>query len=219
MKRVGLVRSHISRRQGSRPAAPVEAASQAPNPAVFDDGKQGKCDIKITGLNFPGLVERTLNAAGKWYYQNIQPFNFAQHHEGQTGNRLDHTSVSMEANCTTAPQKLIQDKNAKFFTVEGLPGAGKADFTSGIAAGAGLKDMGKGDLMWELTRLRDFKGENNLYNTWKMLIEVRYPLLRPFFTVLLLRRVITTWLCEALTCRSFTRIQRIMCTLAECRIT
>jgi len=158
MKRVGLVRSHISRRQGSRPAAPVEAASQAPNPAVFDDGKQG-------------LVERTLNAAGKWYYQNIQPFNFAQHHEGQTGNRLDHTSVSMEANCTAAPQKLIQDKNAKFFTVEGLPGAGKADFTSGIAAGAGLKDMGKGDLMWELTRLRDFKGENNLYNTWKMLIE------------------------------------------------
>lgn len=173
MKRVGLVRSHISRRQGSRPAAPVEAASQA-NPAVFDDAKQGKAvPVFLLHCNgFSGFVERTLNAAGKWYYQNIQPFNFAQHHEGQTGNRLDHTSVTMEANCTTNPQRLIQDKYAKLFTVEGLPGSGKAEFTSGIAAGAGLKDMGTGDLMWELNRLRDFKGENNLYNTWKMLCDV-----------------------------------------------
>jgi hypothetical protein len=217
MKRVGLVRSHISRRQGSRPAAPVEAASQAPNPAVFDDGKQGKCELESLVLDYSGLVERTLNAAGKWYYQNIQPFNFAQHHEGQTGNRLDHTSVSMEANCTTSPQKLIQDKHAKLFTVEGLPGAGKADFTSGIAAGAGLKDMGKGDLMWELNRLRDFKGENNLYNTWKMLIDVRLFSNESF--LFKPRRDTTTWPCEASTCRSSMRIQRIMCTLAECRIT
>ena len=59
----------------------------------------------------------------------------------------------------------------KFWTVEGLPGAGKAAYTSEIAEGLGLKDMGTSCLWWEHRRLKEFKGQPGLHHTWDVLIK------------------------------------------------
>ena len=55
-----------------------------------------------------------------------------------------------------------------------MPGAGKAGFTEGIAAGAGLKNMGTGDLWWEHRRLLEFKEQPGLHAIWADLIKDKH---------------------------------------------
>ena len=42
----------------------------------------------------------------------------------------------------------------KWWTVEGLPGAGKAEFAEKFAEATGVKNFGTGHLLWELERLK-----------------------------------------------------------------
>lgn len=142
MRRCGQVTSRIARRDGL---------------------KFVQCR-KLSEERGAGAVERGLNKLGKmWYRTALQPFNFAQHAEDRTAWDLDHISSGNEASITATHQKLLHDKYCKWLTVEGLPGAGKKEFTDGIAQGTGLKNMGAGDLWWELNRLKDFKGQEGLY--------------------------------------------------------
>ena len=125
----------------------------------------------MVNLVVQGVVERALNALGRKWYQNGALFNFALHAEQKSTWNLDHISSGNEASCTVNHQSLLHDKYCKWFTVEGLPGAGKAKFTADVAEGAGLKNMGTGHLWWEHERLREFKGQPGLYKLWKELIE------------------------------------------------
>jgi len=119
-----------------------------------------------------GFIERGLNRLGRaWWSSKMVPFNFAMHAEHKTAWDLDHISAGNEASTTCIHQKFLFDKLCKWFTVEGLPGSGKANFTSGIAEGANLKDMGSACLNWEHRRLIEFKNEPGLHHTWKNLIE------------------------------------------------
>ena len=49
---------------------------------------------------------------------------------------------------------LTHDKMCKWWTVEGLPGAGKAEFAAKFAEAGGVKNFGTGHLLWELERLK-----------------------------------------------------------------
>jgi len=118
-----------------------------------------------------GIVERGLNALGRKWYQKGAFFNFAQHAEHKSTWNLDHISSGNEASCTVNHQTLLHDKYCKWFTVEGMPGAGKGKFTADVAEGAGLKNMGTGHLWWEHERLREFKDQPGLYTLWAELIQ------------------------------------------------
>merc|ERR1712226_1488406 len=118
-----------------------------------------------------GIVERGLNALGRKWYQKGAMFNFAQHAEHKSTWNLDHISSGNEASCTVNHQTLLHDKYCKWFTVEGMPGAGKGKFTADVAEGAGLKNMGTGHLWWEHERLREVKDQPGLYTLWKELIQ------------------------------------------------
>jgi len=163
MRRCGKVGSRLARRdpiklvQTRAAAAGGGPLSELPKPFVAERGD--------------GFVERGLNAVGRAFYKHIVPFNFAQHAENKTTWDLDHISSGNEASITANHQAAVHDKLCKWFTVEGLPGAGKARFTDGFSAGTGTKNMGTGDLWWEHRRLNEFKGQPGLHKVWAELIE------------------------------------------------
>ena len=49
---------------------------------------------------------------------------------------------------------LTNDKFCKWFTVEGLPGAGRKEFAEKFCEATGVKNWGAGHLLWELERLK-----------------------------------------------------------------
>lgn len=160
MRRCGRqIASRIARRDGIK----ITQSRSASGPVLFGD-ERGE-----------GIVERGLNKLGKmWYRSPLQPFHFAQHAENKTAWDLDHISSGNEASITAGQQDLLHDKYCKWWTVEGLPGSGKKQFTDGIAKGAGLKNLGTSCLWWEHRRLREFKDEEGLYLMWDDLIKEKH---------------------------------------------
>ena len=76
----------------------------------------------------------------------------------------------------------------KWFTVEGLPGAGKVDFAAKFAEGTGVKNFGTGHLNWELERINEvlqhkshYKNMKHLYNEGLHYLAMRNVDINDFF--------------------------------------
>jgi len=118
-----------------------------------------------------GMVEKGLNALGRVWHQRMAYFDFSKHAEVSTKYDLDHISAGNDSSMSTEGNALTHDKWCKWWTVEGLPGAGKDQFGQEFATRGDLKYMGTSHLLWELERLKEVKGYEGMYNTWKMMVE------------------------------------------------
>jgi len=114
-----------------------------------------------------GVLERGLNKLGRYYHSNFALFDFSKHAEIQTRFDLDHISAGNESSQTNTGNILTHDKLCKWWTVEGLPGAGKGAFAAQFSESTGVKNFGTSHLLWELERLKTVCGQDAMYNTWK----------------------------------------------------
>jgi len=135
----------------------VRAASSAPS----DQGDQ------IRGA---GPIEKGLNQLGLLWHRNFAVFDFAKHAEIKTDKDLDHISAGEESSQTQTGNVLTHDKLCKWFTVEGLPGSGRADFAEKFCEATGVKNWGAGHLLWELERLKAF-GWDKRHQEWSEMYE------------------------------------------------
>jgi thymidylate kinase len=124
-----------------------------------------------TNVRGAGVVEKTLNQAGLLWHRHFAVFDFAKHAEIQTNKDIDHISAGEESSETQTGNLLTHDKLCKWWTVEGLPGAGKSAFADEFCAATGVKNFGTGHLLWELERLKEVCNQPHYYDTWKALYD------------------------------------------------